>query len=210
MDKNIIIIGAGGFAREVLVYVQDCIKAGKNWKIEGFLDDNLNALDNYNYDIKIIGKISEYKPKQNDRFILAIANPLLKKKFTENLLERNFIFETLIHPTALIGNNVKIGTGCIFAPFSIATCDCQIGNFVTVNCSSGFGHNSKCGDFSTLSASCDVTGFVELGEGVFMGSRSTIHPKRKIGNWAKIGLGSGVVTNVKDGKSVIGVPAMPI
>ena len=52
--KNVIIVGAGGFGREVYNYVEDCIKAGAQWQIKGLLDDNPHALDSYNYPNKTI------------------------------------------------------------------------------------------------------------------------------------------------------------
>ena len=42
---NIIIVGAGGFGREVYLWTKDSFPDDK-YKIKGFLDDNLRALIN--------------------------------------------------------------------------------------------------------------------------------------------------------------------
>ena len=98
--KNVIIVGAGGFGREVYNYVEDCIKAGVQWQIKGFLDDNLNALDDYKYPTSIISSISDYIPEENDVFICGLGNPKTKKDVVEKLLARGAKFETLVHPSA--------------------------------------------------------------------------------------------------------------
>ena len=105
---NIVIVGAGGFGREVLGYVKDCISAGAQWTIKGFLDDNPNSLQGYNYDTKIISSIQTYTPSPNDALICAIGNPKIKKEKVEMLLAREAKFETLIHPTAYILSLIHI------------------------------------------------------------------------------------------------------
>ena len=106
--KNIVIVGAGGFGREVFNHAEDCIRVGADWKIKGFIDDNLKALDNYDYPQKVIGTIKEYIPEENDFFICAIGSPKTKKIVVGALLQRGAKFEKLIHPSVKIGRNVKI------------------------------------------------------------------------------------------------------
>lgn len=76
--KNLIIVGASGFGREVLQWVKHCNLVGAGWNIKGFIDDNLNALDGYECDYKIIGSIKSYEIQQDDFFVLAIALPKVK------------------------------------------------------------------------------------------------------------------------------------
>lgn len=208
--KNIVIVGAGGFGREVFNYAKDSIRKNKIWKIKGFIDDNLNALQGYDYPSKIIGKISEYNPVKGDIFLMALGNPKAKKNVSNILISKGAIFKNLIHPTATIGRNVKMGSGCIICPKAILTCDIDLGDFVTINCSSACGHDSKIGNYSTLSSYCDVTGFCSLGEGVFFSSHVSMRPSSKVGDWASVGIGSSVIMNIKAGTSVHGNPAVKI
>lgn len=208
--KNIVIVGAGGFGREVFGYVADCISAGEQWIFKGFIDDNINALDNYNYPIKVISTISDYTPQPDDFLICALGNPKTKKKNIEFLLEKNAKFETLIHPSAYVGRNVKIGNGVVLCPKVSLTCDISIDDFAMLNVGTGCGHDARVGRYSTISGFCDITGFCEVGEGAFLGSHVSMHPSSKIGNWASVGLGSSVVLNVKDGTSAFGNPAVAL
>lgn len=205
--KDLIIVGAGGFGRELLQWVKDINKIQKTWKIKGFIDDNPNALDGYDCDYKIIGTIKDWIPSENEEFALAVAEPHLKEKIVSILKTKNAVFTAVIHPTAIISEFSKIGEGIIMYPNSGINVNTNIGNFVTL-LSSGIGHDSEIGDFCTISSYCDITGGVKLGKRVFIGSHSTIVPKRKIGDDVYISAGSTVMTNIKTGIRVMGNPAI--
>lgn len=204
--KEIIIVGAGGFGRELLQWVKDINKIDKRWIIKGFIDDNLSSLSEYECDYKVIGKISDWIPTQNEVFACAIANPKIKEKIVTDLKSKGAKFESIIHPRATIGDFNKIGEGVVFYPKAGLTVNIKIGDFVTL-LSSGIGHDAVIGDYSTISSNCGINGHVTLGKRVFVGSNSVIIPSRKIGDDAYIGAGSVVVSNIKNGISVMGNPA---
>ncbi len=208
--KQIIIVGAGGFGREVFGYAEDCIRAGAAWEIKGFLDDNPRALDGLDYPCGLLGGIAAYQPRQGDYFLMGLGLPKAKKAVAGQLLARGAAFETLIHPTARVGRNVRVGAGCVLCLHTNFTCDISLGDFVTVNCHSGCGHDARLGSWTTLSSYCDVTGHVQLGEGVFFASSVKTVPSSKVGDWASVGINSSVIMNVKAGASVFGNPAVRI
>lgn len=210
MDK-LIIIGAGGFGREILSWIEDVPGYGKQYIFSGFLDDNQDALINYNYNTSIIGTIKEHQPKQDELFVMGIASPTTKKMEIVELYEkRGGKFISLIHPTVLTGKNVSIGRGCVICPNVIFTCDINIEKFVTVNVCSAIGHDVVIGAGCTLYSFVNLNGFVRLGKGVEIGSHGSVLPKVSIGNFAKIGAGSLVVKSVKEKTTVMGVPAKKI
>lgn len=207
--KEIIIVGAGGFGRELLQWIKEINKLENRWEIKGFIDDNLEALDNYDCKYKILGKIKDWEPSKNEVFACAIANPKIKEKVVCLLKTKEAVFESIIHPSAVIGESNKIGEGFIAYPNSVVTTNVVIGDFVTL-LSSGVGHDAKVGDFSTISSFCDITGYVNLGKRVFMGSHGTIIPSKKIGDDVYIGAGSVVISNLKNNIRVFGNPAKKI
>lgn len=208
--NDLIIVCAGGFGREVYGYALSCIKNGANWRIKGFLDDNPNALDRYDYPVGIIGSVSNWEPSAGELYVMGAGLPKEKKRIAEVLMPRGAEFTTLIHPMSYIGKDVKIGKACVISPFCVLTCDLELGNFVTVNTSCSIGHDSKIGNWSTLSSYSNVTGYVSVGEGVFFSSSVTTVPSSKIGDWCKVGINSSVVGKVKPGTSVFGNPASEI
>ncbi len=207
--RDVVIVGAGGFGREVLQWIKDVNKVNPTWNIVGFIDDDLQALDKYECDYKIVGTIKEWEPKENQRFVIAVANPKTKQFIVEKLKAKGAIFTSLIHPTAQISDICQIGEGLVMYPNSVITVNTRIGDFVSF-LSSGMGHDGEIGDYSTISSYCDITGGVKLGKRVFLGSHVTIIPQRKIGDDVYIAAGSVVVTNVRSGTRVFGNPAKRI
>ncbi len=208
--KDLIIVGAGGFGREVYGYALSCIENGANWRVKGFLDDNPNALNPYNYPLGIIGSISEWRPSAGELYIMGLGAPKEKKRIAEFLMSRGAEFTTLIHPLAYIGRNVKMGKACIICPFCVLNCDLELGDFVTVNTNSALGHDARIGSWCTLSSHSDITGRVSLGEGVFFSSSVTTVPSAKIGDWCNVGINSSVIGRIKPNTKVFGNPASEI
>ena len=207
--KDIIIVGASGFGRELVQWIEDINKNKLEWNILGFLDDNLEALSDVKSDYKIIGSIKEYKPKDDQYLACALAFPSVKKQIITMLKERGAKFATIIHPTALINKYSEIGEGVIITPRSNVNANAKIGNFVSI-LGSGVGHDAIIGDFSTLSGRCSINGHVQIGKMVYVACGVSIAPSKKIGDNATIGIGSVVVSNVKSGVTVFGNPAKKI
>jgi len=207
--KDLIIIGAGGFARELLSYAIEIMQTIEcKWRVKGFIDDNLNAFNGIDTGYPILGTISEHIIEKNAVYVCAIGDGKTRILIGRDFQEKGAEFINFIHPTAKIRERVKMGVGNIFCPYSKANPDVTIGDFVIVNCCSGFAHDCIIGSGCTLSAGCDVTGNCKLGEGVFLGAKVVITPGRKIGDYAKISTGAVVFTHVKTGKTMIGNPAI--
>jgi sugar O-acyltransferase (sialic acid O-acetyltransferase NeuD family) len=203
-----LIIGAGGFGREVLEYARDIIEAGKaDWGIAGFLDDNACALDNYECEQKILGSIKEHEVRDEYVYICAIGDPETKLSIGRKFHGMGAVFINIIHPTAYVGRNCKMGVGVVLCPRAVVTADVEIGSFVAVDVNSICSHDSKVADGCTISHFCDLTGFTTLGEGVFLGSGVSVCPGVTVGDYAKIGAGSVALKDIDSGALAYGVPA---
>lgn len=208
--KNIFILGAGGFGREIHVWLTDWCALRDDWKIVGFIDDDLAALASYRDLPPVKSSVEEYTHSPRNYVVCALGDPLIKKKNTERLESKGVQFLSFQHPSAIVGPRVQVGLGAVICPNVVLTTDIQIGKFVTLNVASSVGHDADIGDFSTLSAHCDVTGGAKLEDCVFMGSHSVILPKTYVGRGAYIGAGSVVMKTVKPNTRVFGVPAKRI
>ncbi len=206
---NIIIVGAGGFGREVYLWAKDSFSQDQ-YKIKGFLDDNQRILDNYDMDVGIIGSLDNYEIKNKDRFLFAIGDIETKKRIVINLKKKGAQFLTLIHPTAIVANTAKIGEGIIICPFVSVSDHAQLGDFVMMNLYSTCGHDVKIGKYSILSPYAILNGFVTLEDEVFLGTHSTVIPYKKVGYKSKISANSVVMRDVAANKIVFGVPGKAI
>jgi len=205
--KRLLIIGAGGFGREILAWAGQIPASQRDWIPFGFLDGNSAALDGLEVALSIVGSPESYIPKADDLFVCAIGKPQVRLKVARDLQSRGAKFINLIHPTAVIGANCHLGVGTIFCPLSLVSCNSTLGDFVIVNACSTIGHDTTLGDGVTLSGHCDVTGGVTLGEGVFMGSHATVTPRINVPDNVTIGAGSAVFHKPRAGSTVVGVPA---
>lgn len=197
--KDLIIVCAGGFGREVYYMAK---QIGK-WNIKGFIDDNIHALDEVNITLPIIGTIKDWTPSDNEVFALGVSNPKTKEAIVEMMKTKGAKFETLIAPHSRIIETTTIGEGCIISG-SIGDC-VKIGNFVNVM-GSMIGQDSTIGDYSTTTGFTNVAS-AHLGKRVFCGSHSVILHGKKVGDDAFVCAGSIVFSNVKSGTKVFGNPA---
>lgn len=209
-NGSLYILGAGGFAREIYSYLADNNFTYNNSKLVGFLDDNSSVLDGFDLSHKIVGSLKSTDLKATDCLIVAVANPAIKEQVFDFYNKNNGTIISYIHPSAIIGHDVNVGVGTVFAPNSVATTNVTLGRGCTINAFSGVGHDSVLGDFCTLSGHCDVTGNVKLGDKVFMGSHASIIPSVQVGAGAIIGAGSLVIRKVKENTTVFGNPAKKI
>jgi sugar O-acyltransferase (sialic acid O-acetyltransferase NeuD family) len=207
--KNLVIVGASGFGREVLQWAKHCNEKQIQWNIKGFIDDNILALENLDCDFKILDIIKNYEVQSNDVFAIAIAIPSVKKKIVDILKAKGAQYTNVIHPTAIISDFCEIGNGLIVTPNAKVSPNVKIGNFVTL-LGSSVGHDAQLSDFCTVTGNCSINGHVQLGEGAFIGSNSCIAPGKKVGAWSYVGMGSMVISHVKAETKVMGNPAKRI
>lgn len=208
-----LIVGAGGFGREVYGWLTDWIARStqsNDYEISGFLDDSASALEGFTGLPPVISSIDEYQHQGGVLLVCAIANPKIKKSIAEKMKTKGACFFSLIHPTAIVGARVTLGDGVVICPNAVLSTDIAIGDFVTINVGSTVGHDAFVGSFSTISGHCDVTGGVKLAEGVFMGSHAVVAPKVSVGAYAVIGAASVAIRKVAPGVTVFGVPAKRI
>lgn len=208
--KHLLIIGARGWGREVFDIATACIRAGADLSIKGFLDDKVDALYGYDNYPPIVGSVETYEIQQDDVFLCALGDVNFKYLYVQKILEKGGKFTTLIHPTAIVGNNAKIGKGCIVGAYANISCDTRVGDYVTFSIKSGMGHDSTIGDYSHIGGLTNISGFVEIGNNVTIHPCCNILPHRKIGEGATIGTGSVVLSNVKPKMTVFGNPAKKV
>ncbi len=207
--KDIIIVGASGLGREIADWIEDINEVAPTWNVLGYLDDNLEALNGYPSDFKVIGRISEWEPKPSQWFACGLAFPEVKRHCVGLLQSKGAKFATIIHPTAIISKYAEIGEGTVITQRSGLNTNTKVGKFVTL-LESRMGHDSSIGDFSTLSGDCNINGHVSIGQDVYVSCGVSIAPSKKIGDGAKIGIGSIVISNVKPGVTVFGNPAKKV
>lgn len=205
--KNVVIIGARGFGREVYCSAMESLGYGETFVIKGFLDDKKTALDNYKGYPPILDSVENYHIQKDDIFICALGDVFYKEKYCRMVLEKGGEFITLIHPTVQINQNVSIGKGCVFLSYAVIGSDAVIGDFVNIQHFGIIGHDVSVGDWSMIDCHCFCGGFSKVGKSCTMHTSSVLVPQKEIGNFVTVNAGSIVIRNVDDYKTIIGNPA---
>ncbi len=206
---DIVIVGAGGFGREVLHWAHALLESD-DYRFKGFIDDNLEGIQFPEDGLNILGTIhsgqNQYHITGSERFVYAIGNIDNKRSIITSLKQRGARFLTLIHPTAVVAASAKLGEGVVVCPFALIGPQAQIADFAMLNCYASCAHDARIGKYAILSPYATINGFVELADEVFLGTHATVVARLKIGYRTKINANSVAMTHVPPRSVVVGVP----
>lgn len=207
--KDIAVFGAGGFGREVLTIIKAINSIEPKYNILGFFDDG-EPVGKIVNGYPVLGGIGDLQ-KWDDEIcvVVAIGGPAVKKKIVETISNVNVEFPTLIHPHAIIGDCelVDIGKGCIICAGSIITVNVRIGDFVILNLGCTVGHDTCIGDYASFMPSVNISGEVNIENGVYVGTGAKIINRLAIGNNTVVGAGAVVIKTLPENCTAVGVPA---
>lgn len=197
MLKALCIIGSGGFAREVA-----CLAADAGRTVHAFLDMSEKEAIN-----GIPVRPLNYLNPDLHQVVVAVGNPLLRRKIVEYELPAGVQHATLIHPSVIRSDTVRIGEGSILCAGIILTCDIILGKFTHLNLHSTIGHDVETGAYFTTAPGVHISGNVKIGECVYFGTNSSTVEKLTIADNVVVGASACVVNNLTEAGTYVGVPA---
>lgn len=204
--KNLIIIAAGGLGRTLCGMAESCVGYGTDFIVKGFIDDNLDALNGFDNYPPIIGKISNYIPQKDDVFVCSIGG-LLRKECIEKLISNGGDFISLIHNTARICRNVKMGKGNVIGAFTSIGVDTVLGSYNLIQSHTVIGHDVIIGDWNRIDTHVTCVGGTKIGNGIDIYTSAVINHGVVVEDMAHVGACSFVIKRVKAGTTVYGNPA---
>ena len=205
--KKLVIIGAGGMGRSVYCIAKGCIGYGTEFVVKGFIDDDLSQLDNFEGYPPVLGTIDDYVIEEDDVFVCSIGDTKTKKIICEKLKARGAKFQTLIHKTAIVRQNAKIGDGCIIADFASVGADCTIGENSLVQAFAIAAHDCKIGNYVRIDTHATCVGGVVIEDTATIHTSAVVSHNVVVGEGATVAALSFVIKKVKPGITVYGNPA---
>lgn len=209
---RIAIFGAGGFGREVHFLIEQINNVKPIYEFIGYFDDGIENGKLIN-DYPVLGGIDELNNYTEELCVaIAVGDPKIKEVVISRITNQKISFPNLIHPNVIIGNSkyTKIGAGCIICAGVIITVNITIGNFVILNLSCTVGHDTIIGDYSSFMPSVNISGEVNIEQGVYVGTGAKIINQLTIGEGTVVGAGSVVNKSLPANCTAVGVPAKVI
>lgn len=208
--KEIVILGAGGFAREVQWLIEDNnygLPTNERWKILGFVEPYVDGERIVN-DLPVLTEDWLYQQK-GIHVVCGLGEAKIRKRAITNLKARNpsLRYPSLVSRRAHVTGRVKMGEGCVICSGTICTCNAEIGDFVIVNLLCTVAHDVRVGSFTQINPSVNVSGGVIIGQEVQMGTGVKIIPNVRIGDGAVLGAGAVVIKDIPAGCTAVGCPA---
>jgi sugar O-acyltransferase (sialic acid O-acetyltransferase NeuD family) len=198
---RILVVGAGGFGREVVHWARDAWPAASS-RIAGFLAADGGG----DGPLPVIADPDDFEPSPGDGLLLAIGIPMVRRRVAESLVSRGGRFLTLVHPSAMVAPSASVGEGSILCPYSIVSDAVRVGRFTLLNYHASLGHDASTGEFSVLSPYATLGGRAHVGPDVFMGLHTSVAPGRSVGASSKVSANSACLADVPAGSLVFGVP----
>jgi sugar O-acyltransferase (sialic acid O-acetyltransferase NeuD family) len=209
--KNIAIIGAGGFGREVKTILDSINSVSPTFNFLGFYDDGFEKGEILNY-FPVLGGVEDINTIMEPiAIVIAIGDPQIKKAIYDKINNTNVDFPNIIHPNVLISKDfVELGVGNIICAGCIITCNIVIKDFVILNLMCTVGHDTTISSFSSFMPSINISGEVLIHEKVYVGTGAKIINLLEIGENTIVGAGAVVSKSLPANCTAVGIPAKPI
>jgi sugar O-acyltransferase (sialic acid O-acetyltransferase NeuD family) len=212
VTEQLVIVGAGGFGREVSLLVEEINQAaGERWRFLGFIDEYQalwgKALRGYHV---LGGWEALAELPQDVKVICVVGEPTLKRKLVEKALAMGRDFATLIHPEVKLAVDVEVGRGVLINKGCLLTTNISIGEHVSINPGCGLGHDAVIGAFTTLMWRVNISGNVKIGEGCLLGTGATVLQGLNVGAGSIVGAGAVVTKDIPKSCTAVGIPAKVI
>lgn len=204
MDNNLLIVGAGGHGR----VVADAAQASGKWSVIAFVDR----------DYPEVAQIGEWQVIGNDpmlgqlhadfpNIVVAIGDNVARLHLSTDVEKLGFQLATVVHPSAVIGGEVRLGKGSVVFAGAVINYGAVLGRSCIVNTASTIDHDCELGDGVHISPGGHLAGGVCIGDQSWIGIGASVIEQTMIGNDVIVGAGAVVVSDVEDGVKVVGVPA---
>lgn len=213
MSTPLVLLGAGGFARETVELVRAVNDPCPTFELLGFLDDDPKLHGTTRNGTEILGPLAALAEMPDVAVAVCLGspeNPTLRRSIVARLALPDERFATLVHPSSTIGASVHVGVGTVVHAGCVMTAELSIGRHVSLMPNVIVTHDDVLEDFVTVGGGTTFAGSVSVGESAYVGAGVAVREGVDIGRDSLVGLGSVVLSDVPVGEVWAGVPARHI
>jgi len=207
-DQRVVIVGAGGHAREVLEILWARRAAGDALEPIGFLDDARAASGPLN-GLPVLGGLEwlEGANAEGVRAVCAVGTPAVCERLAGRVRALGVRVASAVSPDSWIASTASLGEGVLVFPGVVVNANADVGDHVTLNVASSVSHDARVGRFTILGPGARIAGNAELGDRCFVGMGASVIHGVRVGEGSVIGAGAAVIDDVPAGMTAVGVPA---
>ena len=205
----LVIFGAGGLGREVLLLVQQINDAQPTWQVRGFYDDRAPAAPTV-AGLPYLGTAADLNATSEPLAVaVAVGSSGGRTDVVARLTSAQLSFPSLVHPGVALHarQRISLGAGCLIQQSCVLTCDIALGRFVLLNLGCTVGHDAALADFCSLMPHANVGGAARLAAGVYLGTNATVIQGVQVGENTIVGAGAVAVRDLPANVTAVGVPA---
>ncbi|MGO4692093.1 acetyltransferase [Glaciibacter sp. 2TAF33] len=217
VTRPLVVIGAGGFGRETLDVVA-AINASApepEYELLGVLDHQPSDLNRGRLEargVAVIATPSEWMSRDlsgetGALYVVAVGNPLLRRQLAAEFRRAGHTAATLIHPSAVVGSQARIGEGAVICAGAQVSTNVSIGTHAHINPNATIGHDSELGDFVSVNPGAIISGDVLVFEDALIGAGAVVLQGLVVGRGSTVGASACVTRDVEPGSTVVGIPA---
>jgi acetyltransferase EpsM len=203
LKTGIVVWGAGGHAKVALDILTLC-----KCRVLGFVDDTPAGRKTTQFcGLPIFHDLNEIPATESREIFVAIGDNAARHQKSVSAEKQGFQLVSLLHPRAIIAQDVQVGAGTIVAAGAVINPGVIIGKSVIVNTSASIDHDCVIHDGAHISPGARLAGYVKVGQGAWIGIGATIIDRITIGKRSLVGAGSVVIRSIPNDVTVAGVPA---
>lgn len=208
--RPLLLLGAGGMAREVLAAVRTM---PTSWRPVGALDDDSSRHGADLDGVPVLDGLDAVADHPDVAVVLCVASPRrpgIRLALRERLGLADDRYATVVHPAASVPAGTELGVGSVFLACAVITTPLVVGAHVVAMPHVLITHDDEVADCVTFAGRAALAGGVRVGEGAYLGQGSMVRERCAIGPGAVIGMGAVVLDDVPAGEVWAGVPARRI
>jgi len=211
--QPLLILGAGGFAREAADAVRAAQSVGGPYEVVGLLDDNPGLHGRSVGGTPVLGPFEAVEEHATAVVVVAVGRPdayTVRRDVVTRLALPVERFATVVHPAASVGSTCTVGPGSVLLAHVTLTADVVVGAHVAVMPQVVLTHDVRVDDYATLASGVRLGGAVQVGTGAYLASGVCVREGCRIGPWAMVGMGSTVIRDVLPERVSYGSPARDV
>ena len=210
--------GAGGFAREVMPFVAECLQGmirldgGALFKVF-FVETDPQQSEVNGY--PLVSEKEFFEIECSERFFnIAIGDSKARERIATECIAKGAKPLSLRSSHAIVYDCNDIGEGAILCANTMVTSNAKIGKFFHSNLYSYVAHDCVIGDYVTFAPNVHCNGNVHIHDHAYIGTDAIIKQGAQgkplvIGEGAVVGMGAVVTKDVAPFTTVVGNPAKP-